>query len=1290
MYEGLSTPSAAADRAELVPRLAPRSSEPELPIAVAGVAGVAGRSAAASVASSGGHGALRDDDDDSSSANSYQLPIGGLSLRPSSRPSGLSDGNIGNFIDMSLPAHGQPMPTPSQVRGSVASSANSRSIVRRAPGPMGRALPSASSKKRSFYQKTNLRGREPPVPAHLLGGKFRNNSFFARRLLRVGWPLCLLLATGLGFYYFYKPHSLVIGADPNSYGFMLSSPSAVYSFQATACENMVGYSALVYHALPAVLLLLLPGSGVRAFEPFQRTPPLDADGNVNKIKRTFVFQICELVAVLVVIFAVVVVMFFLYMFFNGGAFSCNIHAVQIFAIVAIIAFIGIFVELQCFARFREHVKMQLGAFQESDQTGDIRNHVVSETSSWLDTIMQSDKTDQVLAGLRKRLYKCAKLGDTREMRELLTLARNKKLHEQRGFPAKCYEAPKIYLRLFGKSKKNPMHVAAYHGNIPAMELLHRAGFEVDALDKFSRVRFSTGDLFWYFAHFFVGKPAGVSSEDTAVSIFRTTLVTPLHCAVSTGQIEAVQWLIAHGANVDARAKSSYRSDRVPPMFLSEHADVVHELLVNGADLLEVPDPGFMNTLTVLQLAYLRGNYAVAQELEEWGGDVALTPFHAAAARNDVIRVRKYIRRKVDLDCLGEHGYVGIHRRTPLHWAAVNGSVDAAAILLEAGADPNFQDARGRSPLHWAARRNRLEVVNLLLQAGADPNLVDEDYMTPVMCAAFALDVSRELFSSLVGTGADINYQLPTTGDTALHLAVSEDNEASALAILACGGSLMKMNMEGLRALDCTTSTKLLFEVKRAAGHRDVMISYTHSHAEFAKKLRKSLERANVTTWLDLMDPSGIGGGSVWREEIARGITNAALVVCILTEDYAQSEWCLKELALAKQVGTPILAVSTEGVRIGEELQVYLYTRQIIPFEPSITTVNKENARQIEYEYDDTKYESQFRLLLDGVRDEIEKRRNAAVQKQAKANANGTASAASSFIGQGNGFSSLFQPWEVVDGSGTVAPFVFISHGDKHATFVQQLYSELTEAGLVCYGDRNVEGQDFEDRIHAAQDAIQKCACFIVVLSAKTMASELVRDQLAFAEDKTRPIFPVVLNELEPGLDKRYSLARNELFHFMANGMSFKPSAERLAAGLRRYIRVIDNGSRIASANTSFVSFTQPGGYDMNMATTRTYDSSNSGSFVSFIDSNTGTGTHYNALMSALHGSSNNVMDSNTANGVIFENAEVYDVSGEQEGEVVEGREHRHSSIRNFESISALEDENGRIVDVDLSATRVRM
>ncbi|KAJ8544218.1 hypothetical protein ON010_g12050 [Phytophthora cinnamomi] len=148
-------------------------------------------------------------------------------------------------------------------------------------------------------------------------------------------------------------------------------------------------------------------------------------------------------------------------------------------------------------------------------------------------------------------------------------------------------------------------------------------------------------------------------------------------------------------------------------------------------------------------------------------------------------------------------------------------------------------------------------------------------------------------------------------------------------------------------------------------------------------------------------------------------------------------------------------------------------------------------------------------------------------------------------------------WDPTTSSSPVSPynlqerrFVFLSHGDKHPAFVEQLASQLADAGVACYSDRSVSGQDFYNRIQVAQESILRCSCFVVLVSRQTIGNELVRDQLAFAEDKCRPIFPVVLNDLEPGLDKRYSLVRSELFHFMANGMSFKASFNRLVGALR--------------------------------------------------------------------------------------------------------------------------------------------
>lgn len=101
-----------------------------------------------------------------------------------------------------------------------------------------------------------------------------------------------------------------------------------------------------------------------------------------------------------------------------------------------------------------------------------------------------------------------------------------------------------------------------------------------------------------------------------------------------------------------------------------------------------------------------------------------------------------------------------------------------------------------------------------------------------------------------------------------------------------------------------------------------MISYSHKDKVFALQLRRFLEQHRITTWMDLMvcldllrsliflqDPTGISGGSVWRDEIGDAIREASAMVAVLTETYQDSSWCMKELDLAKQCDTQVCHVS---------------------------------------------------------------------------------------------------------------------------------------------------------------------------------------------------------------------------------------------------------------------------------------------------------------------------------------------------------------------------------------------
>lgn len=66
---------------------------------------------------------------------------------------------------------------------------------------------------------------------------------------------------------------------------------------------------------------------------------------------------------------------------------------------------------------------------------------------------------------------------------------------------------------------------------------------------------------------------------------------------------------------------------------------------------------------------------------------------------------------------------------PIHSAAAAQSIHIAALLLEAGANPNVQQAGGFTPLMGAASHNNVELVKLLLSYRADKSIRDDSGKT---------------------------------------------------------------------------------------------------------------------------------------------------------------------------------------------------------------------------------------------------------------------------------------------------------------------------------------------------------------------------------------------------------------------------------------------------------------------------------------------------------------------------------------------------------------------------------
>ena len=144
-------------------------------------------------------------------------------------------------------------------------------------------------------------------------------------------------------------------------------------------------------------------------------------------------------------------------------------------------------------------------------------------------------------------------------------------------------------------------------------------------------------------------------------------------------------------------------------------------------------PLLIAMLTVIPLTWVAWSYASSASTVDDGGSAAAGAeagtadnVWAAAALGDIDALEHYIGGGELIDALDPTFGV-----TPLAWAALHGRTEAAAWLLDNGADIGSRNRDGSTALHSAAFVGRTEIVQLLLERGADANAVDANGARPL-------------------------------------------------------------------------------------------------------------------------------------------------------------------------------------------------------------------------------------------------------------------------------------------------------------------------------------------------------------------------------------------------------------------------------------------------------------------------------------------------------------------------------------------------------------------------------
>jgi hypothetical protein len=223
------------------------------------------------------------------------------------------------------------------------------------------------------------------------------------------------------------------------------------------------------------------------------------------------------------------------------------------------------------------------------------------------------------------------------------------------------------------------HIAGGVGNLDALELLHRYRLNVNGIPG------GVPPLVYMMT--FTENPAGprwlLEHDADANLAWGDAGEAPLHVAARRWDVDMVERLVAHGADVSRR-----RADGATPHTLAElhgNAEIAAWLLAHGA----------------------------ADELS------AIERFIAACARADRTAADALLAARPTL-----RSEIRPEHHVMLHRPAESGNAAVLETMLACGFDPDARDKDNVTPLHRAAMGGHVEAARVLLAHGADVNALD--------------------------------------------------------------------------------------------------------------------------------------------------------------------------------------------------------------------------------------------------------------------------------------------------------------------------------------------------------------------------------------------------------------------------------------------------------------------------------------------------------------------------------------------------------------------------------------
>jgi ankyrin repeat protein len=278
-----------------------------------------------------------------------------------------------------------------------------------------------------------------------------------------------------------------------------------------------------------------------------------------------------------------------------------------------------------------------------------------------------------------------------------------------------------------------LHWAARQDDVKLAEQLLAAGAKVDAAN-----RYGVTPLYLACENGSAAMIERLLKAGADANAVGTEGETPLMTVARTGNVEAAKVLLAHGAKVNAKEPIH---GQTPLMWAAaqSHPDMMRALIAGGADV---------NALSAVQHWERQ---TTAEPREKWLPPGGFSGLLFAARQGCVECARVLVDAGANVNATDPDGMSGILLAT------INGHYDAASYLLDKGTDPNLADKTGRTALFSAVDFNTMPASNR-----PAPKVIDEQIT--------ALD----LINKLLAKGANPNAQLKTQQPYRLKLDRGDD------------------------------------------------------------------------------------------------------------------------------------------------------------------------------------------------------------------------------------------------------------------------------------------------------------------------------------------------------------------------------------------------------------------------------------------------------------------------------------------------------------------------------------